>query len=178
MPGLPACAAVLGAVLAASGCTNVSADPPVGSPVASSTPVAPPLQPSATVEGHTDEDAELEPARPVPIWDAQSQASAADAAARLLRAFARPDLDAASWWAQLQPLLTPTAAAAYEFTDPANVPVRTVTAAPSEVTSSSAYLAQVTVPTDVGPYVVLLAREGAGEPWLAERITPPGTVGP
>ncbi|WP_133412103.1 hypothetical protein [Vallicoccus soli] len=95
-----------------------------------------------------------------------------------MRALARPDLDPATWWAQLQPLLTPAAATAYEFTDPGNVPVRMVTAAPTRVTSPSPYLAQVTVPTDVGPYVVLLAREGAGEPWRAERIIPPATVGP
>ncbi len=46
------------------------------------------------------------------------------------------------------------------------------------VDDSSAYLARVRVPTDAGPYVVLLAREGAGEAWLVERITPPGTSGP
>lgn len=167
------------ALLVLAGCNGTeSADPGAArAEIRLGATTAPP-QPLASTEGHTDEDPEHEPPKPAPTWDAQSQASAAEAGARVMRAFARRELDAALWWAQLQPLLTPTAAVAYEFTDPASVPVHAVTAAPTEVTSSSPYLAQVTVPTDVGPYILLLAREGAGEPWLAERITPPSTVGP
>ena len=54
----------------------------------------------------------------------------------------------------------------------------TVAGPPVTQNSPSPYLAYVTVPTDVGGYTVLLAREGDGTPWLVERITPPPELGP
>ncbi len=87
-------------------------------------------------------------------------------------AFARPDLDAEQWWAELSPLLSPAATVAYEGTDPQMVPPRAVTGPPRSAQSPSPYLATVIVPTDAGEYAVLLVREGGGAPWLVERITP------
>ncbi len=173
-------AAAITVVLAVSGC---SADTQarvraVGAAAASTTSPPAPTQAPPDVHGHTDEDEQLPPPERVPTWDAASRASAAAAAERAMRSFARPRLDAARWWAQLEPLLSPAAALAYQGTDPANVPARKVTGKPVLVDESSAYLARVKVPTDAGRYVVLLAREGAGEPWLVERITPPAASGP
>lgn len=37
-------------------------------------------------------------------------------------AFAWPALDEDTWWAELEPLLSPAGAAGYVGTDPANVP--------------------------------------------------------
>ena len=81
--------------------------------------------------------------------------------------------DAAAWWAQLEPMFSPQAAADYTGTDPAQVPAHQVSGPAVLVEQSSAYLATVAVPTDVGAYQVLLSRAGAGEPWLVERLSPP-----
>jgi hypothetical protein len=93
-----------------------------------------------------------------------------------MRAFARPDVASDAWWEELEPLLSPAAAAAYAGTDPANVPARAVTGPARLVGEDSAYLAPVAVPTDVGAYQVLLSRAGHGSPWRVERFTPPETV--
>lgn len=94
-----------------------------------------------------------------------------------MRAFARPDLDHESWWAALEPLLSSEAQADYVYVEPASIPAREVTAEPSAREDTSAYIARVTVPTDIGDYTVLLSRQDANAPWLAERITPPETAG-
>jgi hypothetical protein len=88
--------------------------------------------------------------------------------------FARPGLDQPTWWAELRPLFTPSGAVAYEGTNPARVPVRSVTGPGTLVDDTSPYLARVQVPTNAGMYVVLLARSTSDAPWLVERLTPPG----
>jgi hypothetical protein len=95
-----------------------------------------------------------------------------------MTAFARADLDAGTWWAEFSPFLSPSATVAYEGTDPELVPVSAVTGAPLPTPAVSPYLATVRVPTDAGQYAVLLVREGAGAPWLVERITPVETAAP
>jgi hypothetical protein len=131
------------------------------------------MQAPPDAEGHTDEDHQLPPAEPVPTWDTGSRTSAVRAAEQVMRAFARPTVRAETWWATLQPLLSRSAAIAYQDTDPREVPARRVTGAARLADTSSAYLAAAQVPTDAGTYTVLLVRDGAGAPWLAERITPP-----
>ncbi len=135
--------------------------------------IAPPAAPPAAPGGATDQDAELPAPEAVPTWDAPSRLSAVGQARTALAAFARPQLPRATWWSLLAPLLTPTAQAAYQGTDPAQVPVRAVTGPGRLVDETSAYLARVELPTDVGPYLVLLVRDGQGAPWLVERLTPP-----
>lgn len=154
---------------------GTSPDPASAPPVATSTP---PLQAPADVAGHTDEDHEHETPGAAPTWDEESRAGALKTADEAMRSFARPSMSGTDWWSELEPLLTPAAAFAYEGTDPANVPASEVTADPELVDESSPYLARVAVPTNAGEYVVLLARTAAGEPWLVERLTPPGGVGP
>lgn len=180
---LTTCALALS--LSVAGCTNGASEtitPAGGTPTTGSASTAgggaEPLQPPPQAQGHNDEDHDHEPAEAVPTWDEASRTGALEVAGQTMRAFARPSLDEATWWDQLRPLLTPAAAIAYEGTDPANVPASAVTGAPVLVDDTSAYLARVEVPTDAGTYAVLLVREGAGQPWLAERITPPESAGP
>lgn len=183
--GQPAavCATALAATVLLTGCTGQQATPSArdaaqgaASPDPAAELPAPP-QPPVTVEGPTDEDEELPPAEPYPTWDAQAREQAVQAATAAMTAFARPQLDATRWWAELSPLLTPAAAVAYQGTDPAEVPARAVTAPGALVDDTSTYLAGVQVPTDAGPYLVLLSRDGAGAPWLVERLTPPAAAG-
>ncbi|PYF96376.1 hypothetical protein SAMN05216184_11936 [Georgenia satyanarayanai] len=134
--------------------------------------------PAPVPSGLIDDDTgEVITPRAVPEWDAESRAATAAAGEEVMRVFARPDLDHDSWWAQLQPLLSNEAQIDYAHVDPANIPAREVTADPSVTEDSSAYVARVQVPTDVGDYTVLLSRRDANAPWLAERITPPEAAG-
>jgi hypothetical protein len=147
-----------------------------------------PSQAPPEATGHHDEDADLAPLGPAPTWDTRSQQAAIAAATAAMRAFARPQLSAAAWWKDLAPMLSPTAAAAYQGTDPQNVPVHAITGtarlAPASASGSGSgsgsgspestpYLARVQVPTDVGICTVLLSRTDQAAPWLMERITLP-----
>lgn len=143
-----------------------------GSATSDETRDVPGQQPPA-VAGPNDEDAELPTPGAYPTWDARARAYALRVAETAMRAFARPEIGEATWWAELSPLLSPAASSAYQGTDPAEVPARTVTGEPTLVDESSTYLAPVSVPTDVGVYLVLLSRADQGSPWLVERITPP-----
>lgn len=112
----------------------------------------------------------------VPTWDAVSRAAAIARAAEIMTAFARPALGHEGWWAALAPLLSDQAQQDYSFVDPANIPVHAVTGQPVLVDESSAFLARVQVPTDVGVYELLLSRTDATAPWVGEAITPPAGV--
>jgi hypothetical protein len=106
--------------------------------------------------------------------DATSQAAAAKLAEKFMTAFARPQLDATTWMNALYPMLTQQGAAAYEGTDPANVPAHRVTGSGSVVDGATDFALLVTVPTDIGTYAVSLTRKAPTDPWLVDRITPPG----
>ena len=112
----------------------------------------------------------------VPTWDAASRAAVTAAAATALTAFARPDLSYEQWWTALRPHLSAPAQVDYAYVDPASVPAKDVTGAAQIVDESSAYVAQVQVPTDVGIYTLVLSRADADAAWLTERITPPAGV--
>ncbi|MFL2002064.1 hypothetical protein [Microbacterium sp. A1-JK] len=109
---------------------------------------------------------------PVPEAAEDSQSAAITAAERAVTAFARPDLGYDEWIAGLYPYLTQTGAAAYEDTDPANVPVRQVTGAGTILPASTEVALIVQVPTDAGLYNVSLSRPSTDAPWLADRIRP------
>ena len=112
----------------------------------------------------------------VPIWDTASREAATARATEIMTAFARPSVSYEDWWAALAPLLSDQAQQDYAFVDPANIPVRAVPGEPVLVDESSAFLARVQVPTDVGVYELLLSRVDATAPWLGEAITPPAGV--
>jgi len=125
--------------------------------------------PSGLVDEDTGETVEPQP---VPEWDEASRVAVVDAAEAAMTAFARPDLDYDTWWAGVEPLLTPEAAEDYAYVDPANIPVREVTGEGFIVNDASAYVATVEVPTDAGRYQLVLNRKNADAPWLVSRITP------
>jgi hypothetical protein len=154
-------ALVLASLLALQACSTEELDRP-----------ADPLDaPAAEGSGPGDVGAALPTPPPAATDDAASDQAALAAGAAAVTAFARPDLPAERWWAELRPLLSPAAIEAYSGTDPAEVPARAVTGPPWEGESPSTYLALTFVPTDVGDYAVLLVRNAGGAPWLAERIT-------
>ena len=108
----------------------------------------------------------------VPRWDKDSQVAVIQAAEYAMTAFANPELDYDTWWAAMEPLMTPDAARNYVYVDPVNIPVKQVTGLGTIVEDSSAYVATVEVPTDNGRYHVLLIRKDAEAPWLVSRLTP------
>lgn len=172
-------AAIGGVALAAAlvlvGCTGQDEGPtPTPTVTSSASPTMPDLDqftppPSGLVDEDTGETVEPQP---VPEWDEASRVAVVDAAEAAMTAFARPDLDYDTWWAGVEPLLTPEAAEDYAYVDPANIPVREVTGEGFIVNDASAYVATVEVPTDAGRYQLVLNRKHADAPWLVSRITP------
>lgn len=151
-----------------TGCTPPAAAP-TGTPMGSLR--AGTAHTPSTLTGGVDDG----PAGPVPSpADSAGQKAAVSLAEKFMTAFARSTIDAQTWINGLYPMLTQQAAAAYEGTDPANVPVHQVTGAGSVVEGSTDYALLVRVPTDIGVYAVSLTRQAPADLWLVERITPPG----
>jgi hypothetical protein len=152
------------ALVAIAGCTST----------AGGSSRAAPRTPAGGTTAAGPRDADQAPPLRYPTEDATSQQAALDAATAAITAFARPDATRDAWWAGLSPLLSPAATTAYVGTDPAEVPARVVIG-PAEMApgpSRSPFLATVFVPTDAGPYAVLLVRADDSARWLAERISP------
>lgn len=171
--------AVAAATLALTGCTGqgeASAPTPMPSPASSTGPYLPDVIESMTPAPNPSDvppdDGVTPGAHAAPEWDDESRQGAIDAAVTAMVAFARPDADFESWWAQLEPLLTAEAAQDYAYVDPATVPARTVNGSGMIVDDTSAYLARVAVPTDAGIYTVIVTRTDADAPWLVSRFTP------
>ncbi|WP_125775620.1 hypothetical protein [Antribacter gilvus] len=129
--------------------------------------------PAPTVTSEPDFDATAPAAAAPAGWDDAVRAAARESARSAVAAFADAEQPPEEWWAGLSPLLTPQARPVYQDVDPRLVPVRAVTGEPTVVDESSTLLTEVTVPTDVGEYTVLLARADGASPWLAEQIRPP-----
>lgn len=160
-------------LLTVAGCAEPALEPSSSAPTAVAE--APPTAPSV-LDGPNDAGMSSQPAPVPPTQDASSSATAVDLAQRAMTAFARPTVDAEAWFTDLAPLLTPAARSAYVGTDPAEVPAHTVTGPGRAEDSPSAFLAYVTVPTDVGDYRLLLSRESGDTGWLVETITAPDGV--
>ena len=182
MRGPTAFACVAAVIVGISGCTSPGPDPAV-LPSTSQQPASmwslPPvegLSPAPVgVEDDTQPGVTITPLD-MPIWDATSRAAAVARAAEIMTAFAQPTRPYEDWWADLVPLLSEQAQQDYSFVDPANIPVSALTGDPVLVDESSAFLARVEVPTDVGVYELLLSRTDATAPWVGESITPPASV--
>ena len=114
----------LAAALVLVGCTGQDEGPtPTPTVTSSASPTMPDLDqftppPSGLVDEDTGETVEPQP---VPEWDEASRVAVVDAAEAAMTAFARPDLDYDTWWAGVEPLLTPEAAEDYAYVDPANI---------------------------------------------------------
>ncbi|WP_250443995.1 hypothetical protein [Actinotalea sp. C106] len=158
-----------------TGCSTSSPGDRVADPAPTASPVVPTPSPVVVPEGARDFDtgAPAQTQVPDPQWDPAAREQAASAAAAAMAAFARPDLDPGSWWAELAPLLSAQGQMDYQYVDPAVVPARAVTGPGQVLDETSALVAPVAVPTDVGTYEVIVSRTDAGAPWLVERLTPP-----
>lgn len=170
--------------------TATDSEDPRPAATSPSSPRAPraPSQPSASspsgvgaVDEHDhDHDAHEEgfdeadvSAAPAPaVWDAAAAGTASEAAAAAVATFARTDLAQDAWWAQLDPHLTRNAAQIYESVDVRLVPISAVTGPPDVEEAGSPLLARASVPTDGGPYTVVLVRIDGASPWLVEEIRP------
>lgn len=175
-----AAAASLAAGMLASCSTGdspgASSSPEVSQQV-SQDPVETPQGTPSSVDGLIHDDTgEVIGEQDPPEWSDDARAAATTAATKAMAMFAKPSRTADAWWAELEPLLTASAAEDYSYVDPANVPAREVTGKARLTDEGSAYIARVVVPTDVGAYTVVLSRTAEGEPWLVERFTPPEGV--
>ncbi|MGC5225137.1 hypothetical protein ACPW96_21420 [Micromonospora sp. DT81.3] len=135
---------------------------------------APSGSPTATATNPANPTPPVDDATPAPVAEAgdDSQSAAIEVAENAVAAFGRPDLPYEQWIAGLYPFLTQSGAAAYEGTDPMNVPVHAVTGPGAVLPASTEVALIVVVPTDAGPYNVSLSRPEPAAPWLADRIRP------
>lgn len=108
---------------------------------------------------------------PAPVATVAPSAPLVEVAVRFVTGWARPDLPAEAWQAELIPLATPAFAAQLRTVVPGNVPARSVNGNPA-VGSLSQLQAEVTVPTDAGPVLVALASMGSA--WKVSSVTPAG----
>lgn len=107
-----------------------------------------------------------------PTTDAD-RAEAKATAEKAMRLFARRTVTPQQWIDELASYLTPQAALDYRYVDPANVPPTAVTGPGKIISTDSAWLARVQVPTDVGAYLVVLSRTEEDPVWRVARFTPP-----
>lgn len=176
----PAIAAVALA-LTSAGCAS-SAEKPSTYPTEALSPSATPRMPDTadlpTVPpGYIDEDTDT-PIVPAPVatWSDDARAAVIAAGVDAMTAFTRPGTDRRTWWDTLSPLLTPQARADYAYVSPETIPASRVIGNGVITDDTSAMVAHVEVPTDVGVYTVVLTRYDGSSPWLAARFTPPEGV--
>ena len=131
-----------------------------GTPRAPLTSAAPSAGPEPVIEG--EDGAGTAPSAP-------PQNAALLAARTYIRLWARPGLNQAKWYADLQPWATPQYRRLLSDTNPANVPAHTVTGAPRPVSSTSAVLI-ADVPTDAGPIRITVTDLGGR--WLIASARP------
>ncbi|WP_156911404.1 hypothetical protein [Arsenicicoccus bolidensis] len=129
------------------------------------------------VEVQNDDGTVQNPATETPlVLDLADKDNAEQTALKVMRFFARRNVSAEQWWADLAPLMTVQAQQAYRDTDPRNVPPTKVTGAAKVTPSSRPQVARVSVPTDVGSYLVILGRTPQDPTWRADRILPPENI--
>lgn len=175
------------AVVATAGCSAVPGPAVPG-------PAVVPTRPNATPPGQAPESPSTITPAPTPTGkpsvtrslpsnqisiDGQQTArstAAAVAARTFMQAFARPDLSETAWWARVGPLLTPSGRQAVTGTDPALIPVTTVTGPAKVLPNAEKDARIVTVPTDIGDYTLFLAWDRARSRWLVQTAQPPDGV--
>ena len=155
------------AALALTGCVDGPTAQGAATPPTSAS--SPPSTTGTAAPAEPTDDASV---LPIPEAETSSQSDAITAAVTVITTFGQPTLDATTWINNLYPLLTQTGAAAYEGTDPAQVPVHQVTGDGTVLEGSTDVALIVQVATDAGLYNVSLSRTGPSMPWLADRIRP------
>ena len=174
------------AVLTSCSPTHAPATSP-GTPL----PAAPSPSSPSTTTSSSQESAPVasSPASPPVVWsngatstprpgsrlglDETSRREALWRAGHGMGVFARPGLTAGLWWADLQPLLSAQASLAYATVDPASIEVQQVTGAAYLAEWVTPEVARVSVPTDVGVYLVVVSRSDADPVWRIERFIAP-----
>lgn len=146
-----------------------TASPP---PTATAPPQPRDLGPDEAPQEDID-DGEFDANATTPITDeAASQAS--ERATAFMRAYGRTDLPQDQWWTGVSGYFSPQARTAYVAADVTNIsPLSIEPNAAKLEQSSTAYRAQVAVPTSAGTYLISLVRSDTD--WLVERATPPST---
>lgn len=115
-----------------------------------------------------------EPPRPGRLGlDESSRDAAVELAEEAMVLYARPDVPFEVWWADLVPLLSAQAASAYVTVDPETIPVSEVTDPPLLPEWTTPEVARVSVPTDVGAYLVIVSRTDLDPVWRVERFVAP-----
>lgn len=127
--------------------------------------------PTASLSGGDHAQAQSAPPLPVSSWDAASEQSAKDTAAKAMALFARPRVDQRQWITDLAPMLSPAYRTEAEYIDPARVPVSRVLSGPAlKASSGDPMTVKAVFTTDAGEWVVLLHRTAAAQPWLVQDI--------
>jgi hypothetical protein len=169
-------AVAIAAALVLTGCVAGPTDSgqPGDAPSTSTGSSSPPGAPTAAGEGSPAPTAAQDDDTAV-TGDALSQAqtAAAQAAVDTVAMFARKDLPYDAWWQLLAPHLTEQAQQAYQYTDPANVPIHAITGSPAPLEETWTNNGRITVPTDAGTYEVRLFRQDTASSWLVWDIVPP-----
>ncbi len=142
------------AMLLATGCTSRTTGAPA--PQASSPPaVTPPA------------DMLPDPDGVLPARSTAADTAAAATATRFVARWARPDLPAAQWRADVRPYAVPGYADLLDTVDPANVPATRITAS-ARVVTATPERAEVDVGTDAGVLRVVCVRDG--QRWLVATL--------
>ncbi|WP_077490917.1 hypothetical protein [Sinomonas mesophila] len=124
----------------------------------------------AAEEHETDEHY---PDVPVVTWDAASERSALDTAAKAMTLFARPGVEQRQWITDLAPLLAEEYATEAQYINPARVPVTAVTGDPVLTREAgNPMTATATFATNAGKWTVLIHRTGQADPWRVVSIAP------
>lgn len=129
-------------------------------------------------EIQNDDGSIQNPATETPLTlDKRNKETAEQIASKAMALFARRNVSADQWLADLVPLMTPQAQQAYRYTDPQNVPPTKVTGPAKLTPASKAQVARVSVPTDAGVYLVIVARTPDDPTWRVDRLMPPENFG-
>ena len=104
--------------------------------------------------------------------DAEAASTAAHSAVEAY--FATDDPDA--WWPEFSTHLTPAAQEVWKYTDPRRVPSDAPEGS-ADYGPVSATDAEVTVPTTIGDFQLVMVRADAGDPWKVSYMEPPEEVG-
>lgn len=103
--------------------------------------------------------------------DAEEAGNAAHAAVGAY--FATDDPDA--WWANFSQHLTPAAQEVWQYTDPRRVPAGAPEGS-AEYGLVSGTDAEITVPTTIGGFQLVMVRAGPADPWKVSYLAPPEGV--
>ena len=170
---------MLAAALVAVGCSG-PAEPPETAPSTSEATESETVSesaPSPSDGGGSPSEWNVAPEEGAPIapGDEGPAEAAGTAAHGAVEAYFATD-DPEAWWPAFSKHLTPAAQEVWQYTDPRRVP----SGAPegsAEYGPVSATDAEVTVPTTIGDFQLVMVRADAGDPWKVSYMEPPEEVG-